>query len=113
MNEVALVLGLVAIVLGGYAWSLRTRKWPERKKCWWDGCDGVQISKAHHFCHKHSSGGVHVAPPMLHLLDKATERPLCGASIREAWTIIPETATCPECRKQGDMSMLQWYVNNR
>ena len=55
----------------------------------------------------------HVAPPMLHLLDKATERPICGASLREAWTIIPETATCPECRKQGDMAMLQWWANNR
>ena len=55
----------------------------------------------------------HVAPPILHLLDKATERPICGASLREAWTIIPETATCPECRTQGDMAMLQWHVNNR
>jgi rubredoxin len=55
----------------------------------------------------------HLAPPMLHFLDKATERPVCGASIREAWTIIPETATCPECRKQGDLAMLQWFANNR
>ncbi len=55
----------------------------------------------------------HVAPAILHLLDKATERPICGASIREAWTIIPDTATCPECRKQGDLAMLQWYANNR
>ena len=54
-----------------------------------------------------------LAPPMLHLMDKATERPICGASIREAWTIMPETATCPECRKQGDLAMLQWEVNNR
>ena len=55
----------------------------------------------------------HVAPAILHLIDRATERPICGASIREAWTIIPETATCPECRKQGDAAMLQWEVNNR
>jgi hypothetical protein len=55
----------------------------------------------------------HVAPPILHLLEPGTERPICGASIREAWTIVPETATCPECRKQGDLAMLQWYANNR
>ena len=54
-----------------------------------------------------------LVPPILHLMDKATGRPICGASIREAWTIVPETATCPECRKQGEMEMLQWYITTR
>ena len=90
------------------------RKRPEPKKCWWHGCDGNQISEAHHFCSKHYTGNFpHVAPPMLHLLDKLTERPICGASLREAWTIEHEKATCPECRKEADMAMLQWHVNNR
>jgi hypothetical protein len=53
------------------------------------------------------------ALPIMHLLDKLTERPVCGASIRERWTVVLETATCPECRKQADMAMLQWEVNNR
>jgi len=55
----------------------------------------------------------HVAPPILHLLDKLSQRPVCGASLRESWTILPETVTCPECRKQGEAAMLQWYANNR
>ena len=55
----------------------------------------------------------HVAPPMLHLLDKLSHRPVCGASVREAWTIEHEAATCPECRKLGDMAMIQWFTNTR
>ena len=55
----------------------------------------------------------HEAPRILHLLDKLTERPVCGASIREAWTILPDTATCTECKKQSESSMLQWWANNR
>ena len=53
------------------------------------------------------------ALPIMHLLDKLTERPVCGASIRERWTVVLETTTCPECRKHGDLAMLQWEVNNR
>jgi hypothetical protein len=53
------------------------------------------------------------ALPIMHLLDKLTERPVCGASIRARWTVVIESATCPECRKQADMAMLQWEVNNR
>jgi rubredoxin len=55
----------------------------------------------------------HVAPPILHLVDKLTGLPICGASVREPWTVLPETATCPECRRQGDMAMLQWFTTNR
>ena len=53
------------------------------------------------------------ALPIMHMLDKLTERPICGASIRERWTVVLETATCPECRKQADMAILQWWANNR
>ena len=53
------------------------------------------------------------ALPIMHLLDKLTERPICGASIRERWTVVLETATCPECRKEADLAMLQWWANNR
>ena len=55
----------------------------------------------------------HLAPPMLHLLDQLTSRPVCGASVRETWTIEPESATCSECRRQSEMARLQWFVNNR
>ena len=55
----------------------------------------------------------HVAPPVLHLVVEPEHRPLCGASIREPWTIEPQAATCPECRRDGDAAMLQWWANNR
>ena len=55
----------------------------------------------------------HVAPPILHLVVEPEHRTLCGASIREAWTIEPEAATCPECRREGDAAMIQWLTNNR
>ena len=54
-----------------------------------------------------------VAPPILHLVVEPEHRPLCGASIRQPWTIDPEAATCPECRREGEAAMLQWWVNNR
>ena len=55
----------------------------------------------------------HVAPPILHLVVEPEHRPLCGASIRQPWTIDPEAATCPECRRDGDAAMVQWWANNR
>lgn len=53
------------------------------------------------------------APPILHLVVEPEHRPLCGASIRQLWTIDPKAATCPECRQEGEAAMLQWLVNNR
>lgn len=54
-----------------------------------------------------------IAPPILHLVVEPEHRPLCGASIRQPWTIDPASATCPECRRDGDALMLQWTTNNR
>jgi len=51
-------------------------------------------------------------PPM-HLVVAPQNRPLCGASIRELWTIDPDAATCPECRREGEAAMLQWFATNR
>ena len=51
--------------------------------------------------------------PILHLVVEPEHRPLCGASIRQPWTIDPQAATCPECRRDGDAAMLQWWTNNR
>ena len=53
------------------------------------------------------------APDILHLCTEPEMRPLCGASIREPWTIDPEAATCPACRENGDSMMLQWWATNR
>lgn len=53
------------------------------------------------------------APPILHLCKEPEMRPLCGASIREPWTIDPQAATCPDCRREGDSLMLQWWATNR
>jgi hypothetical protein len=55
-----------------------------------------------------------MAPPtILHLVVEPEHRPLCGASIRQPWTIDPASATCPECLRDGDALMLQWTTNNR
>ena len=54
-----------------------------------------------------------VAPPILHLVVEPEHMPLCGASIRQPWTIDPQAATCPECRRDGDAAMTQWWANNR
>lgn len=53
------------------------------------------------------------APPILHLVVEPEHRPLCGASIRQPWTIDPNAVTCPECRREGEALTLQWWVNNR
>jgi len=52
-------------------------------------------------------------PPPMHLVIAPQNRPLCGASIRELWTIEPEFATCPECKRESEAALLQWWVNNR
>jgi hypothetical protein len=49
----------------------------------------------------------------MHLVIAPQNRPLCGASIRELWTIEPEFATCPECKRESEAALLQWWVNNR
>ena len=56
------------------------------------------------------------APPQVRVLHWAPglgHYPLCGASIREAWTLEYLAATCPECRAQGWPLLLQKEINDR
>ena len=52
-------------------------------------------------------------PPVLHLVTHPENRPLCGASIRLPWTEDPAAATCPDCRKEGDLLSVQYGVSTR
>jgi len=52
-------------------------------------------------------------PPVLHLVTHPENRPLCGASIRLPWTEDPAAATCPDCRKEGDLLAVQYGVSTR
>lgn len=57
---------------------------------------------------------VPLAPPtVIHLVTHPENRPLCGASIREAWTEDPAFATCPACRRDGDLRFIQWKASTR
>lgn len=52
-------------------------------------------------------------PKILHLVLHPDEVPICGASVREPWTLEPEFATCSECREAADRRMTQWRANTR
>lgn len=55
-----------------------------------------------------------LAPPsIIHLIVHPADRPLCGASIREPWTEDPAFATCPACRRDGDLKYIQWKASTR
>lgn len=57
---------------------------------------------------------VPLAPPaIIHLIVHPENRPLCGASIREPWTEVPDFATCPACRRDGDLRFIQWKASTR
>lgn len=56
---------------------------------------------------------VNLRADLLHWAPYAQGLPVCGASIRERWTIVYETVTCPACRKAGEMLQLQYHANTR
>jgi len=54
-----------------------------------------------------------VPPAIIHLVLLPENRPLCGASIREPWTVDPQHCTCPACRKDGELRFIQWKASTR
>ena len=49
----------------------------------------------------------------MHWVADATRLPLCGASIRERWTLEYEVVTCEACIAAGKMLLLEYWVSNR
>lgn len=53
-------------------------------------------------------------PPLLHFIDYLTQRPLCGERIDAVkWTIEWQAVTCPKCKEEGRLVVLQHEVNTR
>ena len=65
-----------------------------------------------------AAGGPAPAPQVppkkpIHWVGRSATRPACGAVEYPLWTSEPSQATCPTCKRRGEMVSLKRFTNVR